>query len=140
MEASIIPGETVAELIIPVPPAPHAEHQPLGGDLLRWLYVGRFTLISGILAGALLIWFEASTQDTLTVVVMFLFAVVFTGASFWHTHWVGREPSENFLYAQVILDVLLVTGIVHVTGGPQSGFQHLVIDRGSIAPYDIIFR
>jgi hypothetical protein len=26
------------------------------------------------------------------------------------------------------------------TGGPQSGFQHLVIDRGSIAPYDIVFR
>jgi hypothetical protein len=26
------------------------------------------------------------------------------------------------------------------TGGPQSGFQHLVVDRGSIAPFDIIFR
>ena len=26
------------------------------------------------------------------------------------------------------------------TGGPQLGFQHLVVDRGSIAPYDILFR
>jgi hypothetical protein len=26
------------------------------------------------------------------------------------------------------------------TGGPQSGFQHLVVDRGSIGPYDIVFR
>ena len=26
------------------------------------------------------------------------------------------------------------------TGGPQSGYQHLVVDRGSIAPYDVLFR
>jgi len=26
------------------------------------------------------------------------------------------------------------------TGGPQLGYQHLVVDRGSVAPYDVIFR
>jgi hypothetical protein len=26
------------------------------------------------------------------------------------------------------------------TGGPQSGYQHLVVDRGSIGPYDVLFR
>ena len=125
----------MAELIVPTPPARDAEQQPLGGDLLGWLYVGRLTLISGILAGALLIWFEASTQDTLVVVVMFIFAVVVTAASFWYTHGLGGKPSENFLYAQVILDVLLVTGIVHVTGGPDSGFASvyiLVISAGAL--------
>jgi two-component system, NtrC family, sensor histidine kinase PilS len=125
----------VAELIIPAPPARDAEPQPLGGDLLGWLYVGRLTLISGILAGALLIWFEASTQDTLVVVVMFIFAVVVTAASFWYTHGLGGKPSENFLYAQVVLDVLLVTGVVHVTGGPESGFASvyiLVISAGAL--------
>ncbi|HET9949453.1 MAG TPA: ATP-binding protein, partial [Longimicrobiales bacterium] len=45
----------------------------------------------------------------------------------WHTHWMGREPGRNFLYAQVVLDVLLVTGTVHVTGGPESGFASLYI-------------
>jgi hypothetical protein len=25
------------------------------------------------------------------------------------------------------------------TGGPQSGYQHLVVDRGSISPYDVLF-
>lgn len=25
------------------------------------------------------------------------------------------------------------------TGGPQMGYQHLVVDRGSIGPFDIIF-
>jgi two-component system, NtrC family, sensor histidine kinase PilS len=125
----------VAELIIPAPPARDAEPQPLGGDLLGWLYVGRLTLISGILAGALLIWFEASTQDTLVIVVMFIFAVVVTAASFWYTHGLGGKASENFLYAQVILDVLLVTGVVHVTGGPESGFASvyiLVISAGAL--------
>lgn len=125
----------MAELIVPIPPARSAEHQPLGGDLLGWLYVGRLTLISGILAGALLIWFEASTQDTLIVVVMFIFAAVVTAASFWYTHGLGGKPSENFLYAQVVLDVLLVTGIVHVTGGPESGFASvyiLVISAGAL--------
>ncbi len=125
----------MAELIVPVPQAATTEHHPLRGDLLRWLYVGRMTLVSGILAGALFVWFEASSQDTLVVVVMFLFALIVTGVSYWHTHVRGHEPSENFLYAQVIMDVLLVTGIVHVTGGPASGFASvyiLVISAGAL--------
>ncbi|HSH74751.1 MAG TPA: histidine kinase dimerization/phospho-acceptor domain-containing protein, partial [Longimicrobiales bacterium] len=125
----------MAELIVPEPTARSTEHLPPGSDLLRWLYVGRLTLVAGILAGALLVWFEASTQDTLIVVVMFLIAVGITGASFWYTHWQGNEPSESFLYAQVVLDVLLVTGIVHVTGGPASGFASiyiLVITAGAL--------
>jgi len=125
----------VAELIIPTPPARDRERSPLQGDLLGWLYVGRLTLVSGILSGALFIWFEASSQDTLIVVVMFIFAAVVTAASFWYTHGRGIKPGENFLYAQVILDVLLVTGIVHVTGGPDSGFASvyiLVISAGAL--------
>ncbi len=105
----------------------HAEPLPFGRNLLRWLYVGRLTLVSGILAGALIVWNEARSQDTLIVVVMFLIALVATAASFWVTELLGREPSRNFLYAHVILDVLLVTGIVHVTGGPASGFASIYI-------------
>jgi hypothetical protein len=26
------------------------------------------------------------------------------------------------------------------TGGPQTGYQHLVVDRGSIGPYDVLFK
>lgn len=106
---------------------PPGEHLPLGRNLLRWLYVGRLTLVTGILAGALLVWNEARSQDTLIVVVMFLVALVATAASFWVTDWQGREPSRNFLYAHVILDVLLVTGVVHVTGGASSGFASIYI-------------
>lgn len=96
-------------------------------DLLRWIYLGRLTLVTGILAGALLAWFAARPEDTLVVIVMFLAAYALTAGSFWYTHLLGREPGENFLYTQVILDVLLVTGVVHVTGGPDSNFAPLFI-------------
>jgi len=117
----------VAELITPVPSAPAQEQQPLIRNLLRWLYIGRLTVVSGIFAGALLSWLDALPQDTLLVVVMFLVAAIVTAASFWYTHWLNRRPGETFLYAQVILDVLLVTGIVHVTGGRLSGFASVYI-------------
>ena len=97
------------------------------GDLLRWIYLGRLTLVTGILAGALLAWLNARPEDTLVVIVMFLVAYAVTAGSFWYSHVLGREPGENFLYAQVILDVLIVTGVVHVTRGPESGFAPLYI-------------
>jgi two-component system sensor histidine kinase PilS (NtrC family) len=96
-------------------------------DLLRWIYLARLTLVTGILAGALLTWFAAGEQATLVVVVMFLTAYSFTAGSFWYSHVLRRPLGENFLYAQVILDVLLVTGVVHVTGGPESSFAPLFI-------------
>ena len=108
------------------PPAP-SEPSFSRRDLLQWLYIGRLTLVAGILAGALVIWFDARPQDTLLPTVMFLVALFVTAGSFWYTHVLGREPSESFLYAQVILDALLVTGVVHATGGPESGFASLYI-------------
>jgi two-component system sensor histidine kinase PilS (NtrC family) len=97
------------------------------GDLLRWIYLGRLTLVTGILAGALWVWPTVPGQDTRVVVVMFVVAYAVTASSFWYSHIRGREARENFLYTQVILDVLVVTGVVHVTGGPGSGFAPLYI-------------
>jgi len=104
-------------------------------DLLRWLYLGRLTLVTGILAGALVEWDAAGPQATLVATVMFLVALAVTAASFWYTHILSRQPGENFLYGQVLLDVALVTGIVHITGGPESGFAPvyiLVISTGAL--------
>jgi len=104
-------------------------------DLLRWLYLGRFTLVTGILVAAIRLWFEAQPSDTLAAAAMFISAAGLTVWSFWYTHITGHEPSENFLYAQVVFDALLVTGIVHVTGGPDSGFASvyvLVIASGAL--------
>ncbi len=99
----------------------------LRGDLIRWLYLGRLTLVAGILAGALFAWFNARPEDTLVATVMFVVALVVTGASFWYTHILKRDPGEAFRYGQVVLDVFLVTGVVHVTGGPESSFAPLYI-------------
>jgi len=99
------------------------------------VYLGRLTLMTGILAAALLVWPTARPEDTLLVTVMFLVAYAVTAGSFWSSHVLKRDLSENFLYAQVILDVLLVTGVVHVTGGPRSSFAPayiLVVSAGAL--------
>ena len=96
-------------------------------DLLRWLYLGRLTLVTGILVAALRVWFEVGQADTLVATVMFVLAMGVTAGSFWYTHLTRHEPSENFLYAQVVLDAFIVTGVVHLTGGSTSGFASLYI-------------
>jgi two-component system, NtrC family, sensor histidine kinase PilS len=125
----------VAELAVPAKSSPSAEQQFLGTDLLRWLYVGRLTLVAGILVAALVTWFDARLVDRLIVIVMFIVAVGFTAWSFWYTHITRHEPGESFLYAQVVLDAFVATGIVHLTGGPESGFASvyiLVISAGAL--------
>ena len=96
-------------------------------ELLRWLYLGRFAVVAGILAGALLRWLEADPQQTLVVTVMSVAALSVTAASLWYTHVLKVRPGENFLYMHVVIDVLLVTGIVHITGGQESDFAPLYI-------------
>jgi two-component system sensor histidine kinase PilS (NtrC family) len=96
-------------------------------DLLRWLYIGRVTFVTGILAGALFQWFGADPEQTFAATILFLSAFFLTAASAWYTHIRDREPGDNFVYAQAIFDALLVTAIVHITGGGQSPFAFLYI-------------
>ncbi len=96
-------------------------------ELLRGLYLGRLTLVSGILVGALLAWGGAEPTQTLIATVVFVASLGLTGASFLFTHVRGREPSDTFVYAQVLFDALVVTAIVHITGGGGSPFAFLYI-------------
>jgi two-component system sensor histidine kinase PilS (NtrC family) len=115
--------ETESEELVPT-----LESFTLSGvNLLRWLYIGRVAVLVGILGGVLYVWREADADLTLAATVMFLVAMGVTLASAWHTHLRRQEPSENFLYAHVVLDVLLVTGIIHITGGQQSSFSPLYV-------------
>ncbi len=84
-------------------------------ELLRWLYVGRMTLAAGILVGILVAWESASPQASRIATLMFLAVLAVTLGSAWHTHLRGRAVGYNFLYTHVILDVALVTTIVHIT-------------------------
>ena len=109
---------------------------PFGrAELLRGVYVGRLLLVTGILVGALLVWRQAQPAQTFAATTMFLLGLGFTSGSFWRTHVAKIETGEVFLYAQVLLDVLLVTAIVHITGGQESNFAPLyilVISEGAL--------
>jgi len=96
-------------------------------DLLRWLYLGRLIVVSALLLAALWSWVRAEPMVTFIATTLFIVAVTVTAASFWHSHFRGRAVGRNFLYGQVVLDVVVVTGIVHVTGGGESTFAWLYI-------------
>lgn len=95
--------------------------------LLRWLYLGRITLAIGIFAGALLVWPSMEPTTTLLVTLALLSSLGVTATGLWHTHARRREPGRTFLYGQVLYDTLLVTAVVHLTGGSQSDFAPLYV-------------
>ncbi|MGD2121012.1 MAG: ATP-binding protein [Gemmatimonadota bacterium] len=96
-------------------------------SVLRWLYVGRLTLAAGILLAALFVWWGIEPTLTFIATVVFLASVGLTSFSYWYTQILKRPPTDNFVYLQVIFDALLVTAIVHITGGADSPFAFLYI-------------
>ena len=96
-------------------------------SLLRWLYLGRLTVAAGVFVAALLVWPDTEPATTRLVTLLFLLALVATLGGAWHTHLRGRRPGRAFLYGQVAFDTLLVTIVVHVTGGADSDFVPLYI-------------
>lgn len=104
---------------------------------LRWIYLARLTLAAGIFAAALRVWTqpEVAPEATLVATLMLVMTLGFTAGSFWQTHIAGNAPSGNFLYAQALFDVLLVTAVVHMTGRSESDFVPLyvlVITEGAL--------
>lgn len=100
---------------------------PVPRELLRWIYLGRLTLVLAILAGALSVWRSAASEVTVVAIGMFVVAVGTTAVSFWWTELAGHRPGTNFRYLQVVLDAVLVTATVHITGGSASDFSPLYI-------------
>ena len=97
-------------------------------DLLRWLYLGRMTVVTGVFSGALFSWFAGADDiQRFIASVAFLITLVATGASYWHSHGKGGETGVNFMYVQVLLDVVLATLIIDITGGAESTFTPLYI-------------
>ncbi|TVP56731.1 MAG: PAS domain S-box protein [Gemmatimonadales bacterium] len=104
-------------------------------NILRWIYLGRLVLTLGILLGALVVWGEAQPEQTFLSTVAFLVALFVTAGSAWYTEFLDREPGRNFHAAQVAFDALLVTAVVHITGGGESTFAWLyilVISEGAL--------
>jgi two-component system, NtrC family, sensor histidine kinase PilS len=95
--------------------------------LVRWVYVGRLSLASAIYLAALLVWTDAQSTDTLIASLAFAGAMVFTVASAMYTEVYAGTTNQTFLYLQTLFDLLLVTAVVHVTGGSASQFAALYI-------------
>lgn len=97
--------------------------------LLRWLYMGRLIVATAIFVAALANWLDPAGAgvETLVATVALLMALAVTAAGIWWVEVMGRVPGRNFLYGQVVFDVLLVTAIVHITGGSESPYPPLYI-------------
>lgn len=95
--------------------------------IVRWVYVGRLTLAFAIFLAAVLAWLRAASTNTLIASLTFAVAMVFTVASAtWSEIW-ERPLGRTFLYLQSVVDLLLVTAVVHVTGGPTSTFTGIYV-------------
>lgn len=100
--------------------------------VLDWLYATRLGVSLAVYGSAVVVrgaWLPGTGgAGGVRAVAMsgLVLAAVFTALSYLHTHLREREPTLEFLYLQAIGDVLLVTGIVHITGGSESVFPPLL--------------
>lgn len=112
--------------------------------VLRWAHVARVTVSAGVFAAAALRWQGADPSDTLVAALVLVAALGWTGAMLLLVDRrrgradAGRGdaaradaarpgPSRLAAWAQTLVDLALVTGIVHVTGGGSSQFAGLFI-------------
>jgi two-component system, NtrC family, sensor histidine kinase PilS len=97
--------------------------------MLRWLYTGRLVVATAIFVAALARWLAPSPNqlETLIATVALLSALAVTGFGLWWIEVLKRPAGRNFLYAQIVYDVVLVTAIIHITGGSYSPYPPLYI-------------
>ncbi|MBI4542269.1 MAG: PAS domain S-box protein [Gemmatimonadetes bacterium] len=94
--------------------------------LLRWLYIGRLSLATGVFLGAALSWWRADLTQLLIASISMTLVTVVTAASFWYSHLRFGPLGNTFLYGQGVFDLALVTAIVHISG-PYHFFAALYI-------------
>ncbi len=89
-------------------------------SIIRWVYLPRIGLAGGIFAGAVIAWSEASPAQTLTASLVLVLALTLTPISYWFSHVRKEPPGTVFVYAQAVIDIVLVTMVVHLTGSSES--------------------
>ncbi|GAC1517082.1 MAG: ATP-binding protein [Gemmatimonadaceae bacterium] len=94
---------------------------------MRWVYVGRLSVAAAIFLAALVVWSDATPADTFIAALACSGTVAFTAASAAYTELQRRDVSTTFYYLQAVFDLLLVTSVVHLTGGRESQFSALYI-------------
>ncbi len=114
---------------ISVPTVPHRRRPgkntlPDQRTLLTWLFAGRLVLATGALLWAALVWTERP-QESFIVSIAVVFALVFTGYGAWAVFLLNRKAGNTFFLIQAMVDLGLVTTVVHFVGQPQSAFPAL---------------
>ena len=94
--------------------------------LLSWLFVGRLVLATGVLLGAGLVWTERP-QESFLVSVAVVFALMFTATGRARSFCSAGSRGNAFFLIQALVDLGLVTTIVHFAGQPQSAFPALYV-------------
>ena len=99
------------------------------GHLLRWIYIGRLSIAVAIFLAAVRVWTHQDTDTVKLLIASLAFALTtaVTVASVGYSEVYRRPLRKNFLYLQSMFDLLLVTAVVHVTGGAASQFAALYI-------------
>ncbi|HSJ64321.1 MAG TPA: ATP-binding protein [Gemmatimonadaceae bacterium] len=95
--------------------------------ILRWIYLGRLSVAVAIFIAAVTNWRDADAGDTLVAALALFGTIAFTAGSFARSSQLRRTPSRGFFLAQTMADVLLVTAIIHLTGGGTSQLAALYI-------------
>ena len=118
------PPERISLPTVPDRRRPGKNTLPDQRTLLTWLFAGRLVLATGALLWAALVWTERP-QESFIVSIAVVFALVFTGYGAWAVFLLNRRAGTTFFLIQAIVDLGLVTTVVHFVGQPQSAFPAL---------------
>ena len=95
--------------------------------IVRWVWLGRVVLVCAILAAAAFVWADADPGHTLVATLAFAGAAFGTAISAMWADVYKRPVAGGFYLLQCAMDLLLVTAVVHITGGWSSQFGALYI-------------
>jgi two-component system sensor histidine kinase PilS (NtrC family) len=96
-------------------------------SILRWVYLARLAMSGAIFVAAVLAWRNADASLTLIASLLITGALLFTAGSALYSVIYRKPLRPAFLYTQSLFDLVVVTAIVHVTGGGSSQFAALYI-------------
>lgn len=94
--------------------------------LIRLVYVGRLSLTWAMLIAAIFVWIVSDADKTLIVTLTFVLSHIITAVSFAWSDVRRRPLTQGFFYLQLVVDVLVVTAVVHVTDGQFAALYILV--------------
>lgn len=94
--------------------------------LLSWLFIARLVLAIGVLLGAGLVWTDRPRESFLVSIAVVI-ALTVTAYGAWAAFLRRRGLGNTFLLIQALVDLGVVTTIVHFAGQPQSAFPALYV-------------